>query len=218
MPEVDEREQRVSIGQASDGTWKVYKYASSRKVITIPVHGLTTTNKTSLQSYLESSPSQMVKLVPYSHIDLGGGAGVEIEGQLLDKILDFQKTNHEYWSGLLSFGFGFPSITPNEDIMYFTNNVEITGTYESHQTLTTNSGGLTLQEIGSAYPSISLTTYKVTIFAVSSNGTEATFSVGNIQQSGANISFEIFLSAVGRPNSSDGKYYANITVALEEIV
>lgn len=103
------------------------------------------------------------------------------------------------------------------DIMYFTNNVEITGTYESPQTLTTNSGGLALRENGQAYPAISLLSYKVTVVVQPSYGTEATFGVTNIQQAGANISFQVFMSAGGRARLSDGKFYGNVVIGLETI-
>jgi hypothetical protein len=109
---------------------------------------------------------------------------------------------------------GVPAIT---DIMYFTNNVEITGTYESPQTLTTNSAALALRENGQSYPTISLTSYKVTITLQPANGTEATFSYLGLTQSGNNISFQVYMSAGGRPKASDGKFYCNVMIGLEAI-
>lgn len=217
MPENDEREQNISLGQAGDGTWKRVSFGNSRRILDIPLHGFTTADKTSLIDALENSTSKMVTLIPDSHINLGGGYGTGVYAQLLDEVLDFQKTNHERWEGIFTFAFGFAFITADDDEMYFKNDVEITGTYESPQSIVTNAGVLATQENGAVYPNINLGAYKVTILIQPSKGCEATFGWTNLQQSGNNISFNVYMSAAGRPAAADGKYYASISISIKAI-
>jgi hypothetical protein len=217
MPEEDEREQNISLGQATDNSFKFVKFGNSKRILTIPLHGFSTANKELLQTAFEASVTKMFKLIPDDHIDLGGGAGTGVYAQMLDDVIDFQKTNHEKWSGEFTFAFGYAFFTPDDDEMYFKNNVEITGTYETPQTFTTNSGALATQENGQVFPEIYLGGYAVTIIVQSSDGTETTFGVKNVQQSGANISFEVYMSMAGRPKSSDGKFYANISISVKVI-
>ncbi len=216
MPEEDERERNVSLGQAADGSWKRVIFGNNRKILTIPIHGLSTEDKNTLLANLESSASKMVMLIPDSHINLGGGSGNGAFAQLLDEIIDFQKINHNKWSGEFTFAFAYYYFVPDDDVMYFKNDVEITGTYESPQAIVTNTAPLATQENGEVYPNIYLGAYKVTILIQSSKGCEATFGWTNLQQSGDNISFNVYMSAAGRP-ATDGKYYASISISIKAI-
>jgi hypothetical protein len=73
-----------------------------------------------------------------------------------------------------------------------------------------------LQENGAVCPGIDLAAYKVTVWVQPSNNSEATFGIMNIQQSGSNISFQVYVSMAGRP-STDNKFYGNIIIGLEAI-
>lgn len=219
MPENDEREQKISLGQAVDGSCKYIKYGKSRKTITIPVRGLSTTDKTTLENYLESSINQMVRLEPDSHIDLGGGKGVPVDAQVLDPELDFQKTNHEYWEGSLTFALGFISFTPNEDLVYIKTKIKVEGTQASPELFITNSGKLLYNYGTTPFPEINLAN---AIVSVECNGTPyqdttTCNQVGDISQSGANIAFSLAINDIGDP-SDDGFFYFDITIKLQSKV
>lgn len=103
LPENDTRRQNVTLGEAWDGTFKFFKLRGSTKFITIPIRGLTTTNKEALLDDLEADANYQVNIVPDSHVDLGNGAGVLIVAQWIDRETNFVKTTHDFWSGSLSF-------------------------------------------------------------------------------------------------------------------
>jgi hypothetical protein len=105
LPESDEREQNVSLGQAGDGSWKRVKFADSKRASLIPLHGLSTADKTTLENIVENSSNQQVKVVSDSHINLGAGNGAFVRLQIMDNTLDFQKDNHEKWGGDIYCGF-----------------------------------------------------------------------------------------------------------------
>jgi hypothetical protein len=46
---------------------------------------------------------RQVTIDPDAHIDLGAGAGVAITAQWIDPEFNFQKGNHDFWSGVLNF-------------------------------------------------------------------------------------------------------------------
>jgi hypothetical protein len=63
LPENDTRQQNISLGQAQDLSFKYLKYASSSRILSIPLHGLTTTVKDALATALESQKAGTVSLV-----------------------------------------------------------------------------------------------------------------------------------------------------------
>ncbi len=63
LPENDTRQQNASLGQAQDLTWKYFNYGASSRVISIPLHGLTTVIKDALATALESQKANAITLV-----------------------------------------------------------------------------------------------------------------------------------------------------------
>ncbi len=102
--------------------------------------------------------------------------------------------------------------TPDTDL-YIKTKVEITGTEASPQTLTTNTAPLATDDTGAAYPAINLAFYAVTII-VTEYQDSLVNRVGDITQSGSDISFQLAHSDVGNPYS-DGKWYCTITIGLQ---
>jgi len=74
LPENDTRQQNASLGQAQDLTWKYFNFATSSRLISIPLHGLTTTVKDALATALESQKANAITLVAqglgYSQYDI----------------------------------------------------------------------------------------------------------------------------------------------------
>lgn len=103
LPENDTRQQLVTVGQSQDLSWKMFKYGVSNKIISIPIRGLTTTTKESLLDALEADANYQVTIAPDSQVDLGNGAGTSITAQWIDGVVDFKKTNHNFWEGVLNF-------------------------------------------------------------------------------------------------------------------
>ena len=103
LPEDDTREQNDVIARASDGTFKYYKYRTSDRLLSIPISGLTTTQKSALIDALEADADKTVAIDPDAHVDLGGGAGTAINAKWLDPVARFVKGQHEFWSGVLNF-------------------------------------------------------------------------------------------------------------------
>jgi hypothetical protein len=103
LPENDTRRQNTTLGQAQDLTWKFFKHGASDRMISIPLHGLTTTVKDSLATALEADADGNVTIAPDSHVDLGAGAGTSITGQWIDPVFEFAKNIHDSWSGVLNF-------------------------------------------------------------------------------------------------------------------
>jgi hypothetical protein len=103
LPENDTRDQNRSLGQAQDGSWKCLKFGSSKKTIIIPLHNLSTTLKNSLITALEADSDAQGTITPDANIDLGNGVGTAITAQWIDPEFNFTKSNHDSWSGSLTF-------------------------------------------------------------------------------------------------------------------
>jgi phage gp36-like protein len=95
--------------------------------------------------------------------------------------------------------------------MYF-KKVEVTGTQTSPQTFVTNAGALVVTENGDAFPSIDLTSQVANIVLTSYQDCQVN-QVGDITQSGTDITFQLAISDVGNA-SSDGKYYVTIDISV----
>lgn len=103
LPENDDREQQVSVGEAWDGTYQFYKYGSSRRNIVIPLRGLTTSAKNSLLTALEGDANYQGTIAPDSHVDLGAGTGTSITAQWVPPFYTATKDKHERWNLVLYF-------------------------------------------------------------------------------------------------------------------
>jgi len=99
------------------------------------------------------------------------------------------------------------------ETLYITTHVEITGTPDSPQTLTTNSGALATDDTGSAFPAILLTAYAVSITLNKEQECDC-FRTSTISQSGTDIQFSVAHDYAGN-TYSDGKYYAQVVIGLE---
>jgi phage gp36-like protein len=95
--------------------------------------------------------------------------------------------------------------------MYF-KKVEVTGTQAAPQTFVTNAGTLALTENGDAFPSIDLTSQVANIVLTSYQDCQVN-RVGDITQSGTDITFQLAISNIGNA-SSDGKYYVTIDISV----
>lgn len=103
-----------------------------------------------------------------------------------------------------------PSDVSEVDPVYIKLKVEVTGTLASPETFTTNSGKLSTQESGSAYPTFDSSTYVYSV--VGKDYQEATISlIGKPTVSGSNLTFQLAISDMGKP-SSDGKFYTDILI------
>jgi hypothetical protein len=104
------------------------------------------------------------------------------------------------------------------DIMYIAKKVKIEGTQATPELFTTNSGKLQYNYGTTPFPNISVTGYNVTIMCNAAPYQDAKVNqVGDITQSGLNIAFYLAVSDTGNP-SSDGFFYADLTIGLQAIV
>jgi hypothetical protein len=104
------------------------------------------------------------------------------------------------------------------DIMYIKLKVKIEGMNVAPETFITNSGKLQYNYGTTPFPGISLLSYIVTIISNGAPYQDAKINqVGNVTQSGSNISFQLAVSDTGNP-SSDGFFYADISIALQQII
>jgi hypothetical protein len=76
LPENDTRQQNASFGQAQDLTWKYVNYGASNRIISIPLHGLTTTIKDALATALEAQKAGTIAVV-------AGGSGYHVSDALI---------------------------------------------------------------------------------------------------------------------------------------
>lgn len=106
--------------------------------------------------------------------------------------------------------------TPEED-MYLKYEVEITGTETSPETLTTNSGKLATMQNGDPYPVFNSSTHDFLIAVNADKQCQASFQIvkGSRSVSAGNLSFQIYISDIGAPAPSDGKYFATIAIFLQ---
>jgi hypothetical protein len=105
-----------------------------------------------------------------------------------------------------------------DDLMYIKTKVKIEGTQASPETFTTNAGKLQYNYGTTAFPSISLLSYVVTVICNGVPKQDAKCNqVGDITQSGSNISFQLAVSDAGNP-SGDGFFYFDIIIVLQAIV
>ena len=105
-----------------------------------------------------------------------------------------------------------------DDIMYIKTKVKIEGTQSSPETFITNSGKLQYNYGTTGFPNISLLSYVVTVICNGTPYQDAKINqVGNVTQSGSNISFQLAVSDAGNA-SGDGFFYADLTIGLQTIV
>jgi hypothetical protein len=93
--------------------------------------------------------------------------------------------------------------------------VKIEGTQTSPETFTTNVGKLLTMQNGQSYPTISLLSYNPSVL-LSEYQAATVNRVGDIAQSGGNITFQLAVDDIGNP-SDDGYYYADIVIVLQAI-
>jgi len=100
------------------------------------------------------------------------------------------------------------------ETLYIKTDVQITGTPESPQTLTTNTAPLATDDTGQAYPAISLTTHAVSLLIAEKQDC-VVYRTSDISQSGNNITFQVAHANAGNAYS-DGNFYAALTIGLQE--
>ena len=110
-----------------------------------------------------------------------------------------------------------PSRPKENMIGYIIHNVKVEGTQSAPETFTTNVGKLLYNYGTTPFDSISLLSFIPIITCNSSPKQDAKCNqVGDITQSGSNITFQLAVSDGGNP-SPDGFYYFDILIALQEI-
>jgi hypothetical protein len=103
LPEVDDLKYQVSIGQASDGSFKRASVGDSYRNLQIILSHKTTTVKDALYAALEADADGVIVIAPDSHIDKGAGTGVSVTGLWLDTQRNATKTKHDAWDIVLNF-------------------------------------------------------------------------------------------------------------------
>jgi hypothetical protein len=114
----------------------------------------------------------------------------------------------------------WPVIFPPSDNMigYTINHVKIVGTQTSPEAFQTNSGKLQYNYGTTPFPTMSLTSYIITVVCNGTPYQDAKINqVGTITQAGSNVSFYLAVSDTGNP-SGDGFFYADITFLMQTIV
>ena len=106
------------------------------------------------------------------------------------------------------------SLEPVEtETLYIKTWVEITGTEASPQTLTTNAGALATDDTGAAYPAINLASWVVSVMLIERQDCLIN-RIGDVTQSGTDISFTVAHSDIGNAYS-DGLFYAQVVIGLQ---
>ena len=101
------------------------------------------------------------------------------------------------------------------ELAYIKRHVQITGTLDSPQTLTTNTSPLATDQTGAAYPTFSDSTHVYTVIVDGSAYQEAKIVlVTQPSVSGGNITFQVGIGYSGNA-SGDGNYYADIVIILQ---
>jgi hypothetical protein len=115
----------------------------------------------------------------------------------------------------------WPPYTPppvTTDIMYIAKNIKIVGTQASPETFTTNAGKLLYNFGTTPFPPLSLLSYNISVDCTGTPYQDAKCNqVGNVSQSGTDITFQLAVSDSGNP-SSDGFFYFDIKIMLQAIV
>ena len=99
----DNRQQNKSIGQSASGTVKHIKFRASDRMLTITLSKKSTTIKNSLITALEADADGNVELHPADHVDCGGGAGVAVNAQWMDKAFNAVPVKFDAWDIVLNF-------------------------------------------------------------------------------------------------------------------
>ena len=105
------------------------------------------------------------------------------------------------------------------DEMYIAKNVTIVGTEASPETFTTNAGKLLYNYGTTPFPSISLLSYNVSVVVVTKQDCVVN-RVGDIVQSGSDISFQLAISNAGTPlfdGSGNPYVIGDIIIGLQSI-
>jgi len=102
-------------------------------------------------------------------------------------------------------------------LMYFKRDVKITGTWESPEVFTTNTGKLALMENGHPFPVFNSTTHDFLVALNAEKGCQATFGVvkGSVAVVSGNLTFNAFVSDYGAP-ADDGFFWCAIAIFLQE--
>lgn len=111
-----------------------------------------------------------------------------------------------------------PKKPTGDDIIYIKKNVRVEGTQASPETFLTNTGKLQYNYGTTVFPDISLLSYNASIIC---NGVPLQDGkcnqVGEVTQSGSDITFQLAVSDSGNP-SNDGFFYFDILIVLQEII
>ena len=104
------------------------------------------------------------------------------------------------------------------DIVYLAKNIKVEGTQATPETFITNSGKLNYNYGTTKFPGISLLSYIVSISCNATPMQDAKCNqVGDVTQSGSNISFQLAVSDSGNP-APDGFYYFDLQINLQQII
>jgi hypothetical protein len=107
-----------------------------------------------------------------------------------------------------------PSGVITEDNMYNKTFIEVTGTPDAPQPFTTNSGVLATDDSGLPYPAMLLTDYSP-VLVLQSHQEAAIVQIGEIAQSGTDITFQLAAQRTGAAYA-DGKFYVTLGIALQD--
>jgi hypothetical protein len=101
-----------------------------------------------------------------------------------------------------------------DDLLYMSAEIEITGTEETPQTLTTGQAPIEHMANGSDWPAFNDDTYDFVPIPVARDGTFYGVVKASIAETAGSLSFQIFHSDTGNP-ASDGKFYCVIALFLQ---
>jgi hypothetical protein len=179
----------------------------------------------SLEDYLRAFLQASAKSITYKGINTVAEEcqvvfeSAEYENEWIDGFEHTKRYVIELVESTIRTIWNIPTFLPiaDED-MYIIKKVKIEASQTSPETFTTNVGKLLYNYGTTSLPSFSLLSHIISISCNSTPYQDAKFNqVGDIAQSGSNISFQIAMSDTGNA-SSDGFFYTDIKIQLQEIV
>lgn len=101
-----------------------------------------------------------------------------------------------------------------EDLIYISDVIEITGTPDSPQILTTGTAPIAKMANGDDWPGFEDSTHVFLPSPVGFDGTWYGIVKASVVETGGNLSFQIFHSDTGNP-ASDGKFWAAVAILVQ---
>ena len=194
---------------------KATEFRGFKRIITFQLAALD-----SFEDYIRGWAQASTKSLIYKGISVTPEEAVVIleTPELLNEWLDDYEHTKQYTITVIENRVRqvFPNLyLPEVDNMTgnVANKIEITGTQSTPQTFTTNSGVLSTDSTGHAFPVINLASYVVSIVLPAYQDAKIN-QVESVTQSGSDITFQLAVSDTGAA-SSDGKYYCDIMIILQ---